>query len=143
MACPLVGATFEQVDGGDLGPRLTFPVHEGPWASHESNDQVGLNGVFIGDVPVNQSLEHVIRDVHVDRTAVTQSAARPGTANDDTILGEEILDHAGVHVPEPSFGTLAKLKGQLVQFPAAKDVVQPTNLRRPEPGDRTARGEGQ
>jgi len=31
-ACPLVGAPFEQVDSGDFGPRLAFPVSEGPGA---------------------------------------------------------------------------------------------------------------
>ena len=28
-ACPLLGATFEQVDDGALGPGLAFPVSEG------------------------------------------------------------------------------------------------------------------
>ncbi len=141
--CPVVATTFEQVDGGNFGPHHAFPVSEGPRAPHDPGDQVGLGGTLVGDVPVDKSIEDVTGDVDVDRTAVAELAAGPRPAYDDAVLGEEILDHARVHVPGTPVGAPAELGRQLANVPVGKHVTQSTDLGRREPGDVTAGGEGQ
>lgn len=85
-AGPGVLATLEQVDGRDLGPSLAFPVSEGPRSAHHADDQVGLGSVLVGDVSVEEPIEHVNSDVGVDRPAVAKLAAGPCTADDDAVF---------------------------------------------------------
>jgi len=141
--CPIVATAFEQVDGGNFGPHHVFPVSEGPRSPHDPGDQVGLGGTLVGDVPVDKSLEDVTGDVDVDRTAVAEVAAGPRPAYDDAVLGEEIIDHAGVHVPGMSVGAPAELGCHLDDVPVGEHVTQSTDLGRCEPGDITVGGEGQ
>lgn len=142
-AGPGVLATLEQVDGRDLGPSLAFPVSEGPRSAHHADDQVGLGSVLVGDVSVKEPVEHVSSDVGVDWPAVAELAAGPGTAGNDTIFREEVLEHTGMHVPGPPVGPSAKLGCHVAHLPMGEDLTQPADLRGWEPGDRTASGEGQ
>ena len=142
-AGPIVAATFEQVDGGNFGPRHAFSVSEGPRAPHDSGDQVGLGGALVGDVPVDKSIEDVTGDVDVDRTAIAELAAGPRPAGDHTVLGEEVFDHAGVHVPGAPVSAPAKLRRHLGDASVGEHVLQSTDLGRREPGEITVGGEGQ
>ncbi len=141
--CPGIGAAFEQVDRGNLGPRFPFPVSKGPGGSHDPGDQVGLRGVFVGHVSVNQSIEDVSRDVQVDRTAVAEVAAGPSPADDDTFLGEEVIDQAGMHVPRTPVSAAAKLGRHVTDGSGGEDVLQSADLGGCEPGDVTAGSERQ
>ncbi len=140
---PIAAATFEQVDGGDFGPDHAFPVSKGPWAPHDPGDQVGLGGTLVGDVPVDEPIEDVTGDVRVDRTAFAELSASPRATDHDTVLGKEILDHAGMDVPEAAVGAPAKLRRHLADVPAGQHVPQSTDLGRCEPGDVSVGGEGQ
>ena len=142
-AYPIVAGAFEQVDGSDLGPHHAFPVRKGPRAAHDSGDHVGLRYTLVGDVPVDESRQHIDRDVDVDRTAVPEASARIRPSDDDTILGEEILDHAGMDVPRTPVGPPAELRRHLVKAPVGEHVTQSADLGGGEPGDVAASGEGQ
>ncbi|MEA2826965.1 MAG: hypothetical protein QOG43_1404 [Actinomycetota bacterium] len=142
-ASPNVAAVFEQVDGSNFGPRHAFPVSEGPRAPHNPGDQVGLGGTLVGHVPLNESINDVTGDVGVDWTAVAELAAGPRPAHDDAILGEEVVDHAGMHVPGTPVGAPTELGCQLDDLPVGEHVMKSTDLGRYKPGDVTAGGEGQ
>src|SRR5205085_8339491 len=142
-AGPVVAGTFEQVDGGNFGPHRAFPVCEGPRTPHDPGDQVRFIGALVGDVPVDEPIEDVTGDVRVDRTAVAELAAGPRPAYDDAVLGEEILDHAGMDVPEAAVGAPAELGRHLADVPGDEHVMQSMDLGRCEPGDVTVGGEGQ
>jgi len=134
---------LEQVDGRDLRPSLAFPGSEGPRSAHHADDQVGLGSVLVGDVPVEESVEHVTSDVGVDRPAVAEAAAGPCTADRDAVFRQEVFEHPGMHVPVAPIGAPAKLEGHVAHLLMGEDLTQSADLRGWEPGNRTASGEGQ